>query len=213
MVRVKNDQTVGIRDRKRAETRARLEDAAVTLVLRDGLENTTIDAISELADVSPRTFFNYFDSKDSAVLGMSDPEVSDELVADHLALTDKGDPAASVVRLLVTVMGGALTRAEIHQDRVELVQRYPQLLAGKFAQMMQMAGRMSAAVQEILEREPAFAGKPAEQAAWAEVLVATCGSAVRVATKEWVSAGGDTPTDDIEHRAIALVREVTQRLP
>jgi AcrR family transcriptional regulator len=210
---VKNEQGIGIRDRKRAETRARLEDAAVTLVLRDGLENTTIDAISELADVSPRTFFNYFDSKDSAVLGMQDAEVSEELVARHLATTEMGDPAASVVRLLVSVMGAALIRFGIHEDRMEIVQRYPQLLAGKFAQMMQMAGRMSSAVQEILEREPAFAGKPAEQAAWAEVLVATCTSAVRVAAKEWVSAGGDTSTDDVEPRAIELVREVLEKLP
>ena len=208
-----SEPSVGIRERKREETRARLEDAAVTLVLRDGLEHTTVDAISELADVSPRTFFNYFDSKDSAVLGMRDAEVSDELIAGHLALTTEGDPAASVVHLLVSVMGAALTRSGIHEDRIEIVQRYPQLLAGKFAQMMQMAGRMSAAVQEILEREPTFAGNPADQSAWAEVLVATCGSAVRVATKEWVSAGGDTPTDDIEIRAIALVREVMQKLP
>lgn len=185
----------------------------MTLVLRDGLEHTTIDAISELADVSPRTFFNYFDSKDNAVLGMRDAEVSDELVAEHLALTTQGDPAASVVHLLVSVMGAALTRTGIHEDRMKIVERYPQLLAGKFAQMMQMAGRMSAAVQEILEREPAFAGRPEDQAAWADVLVATCGSAVRVATKEWVTAGGDTPTDDIELRAIALVREVMQKLP
>ena len=55
------------------ETRARLEEAAVTLVLRDGLEQTTIGTISELADVSPRTFFNYFDSKDSAILGLRPP--------------------------------------------------------------------------------------------------------------------------------------------
>ena len=44
-------EKTGLRDRKRRETRARLEEAAVTLVLRDGLEQTTIGTISELADV------------------------------------------------------------------------------------------------------------------------------------------------------------------
>ena len=51
---------IGLRDRKREETRSRLESAAVTLVLRDGLEHATVDSISAMADVSSRTFFNYF---------------------------------------------------------------------------------------------------------------------------------------------------------
>ena len=67
---------IGLRERKRAQTRRRLEEAAIGLALRDGLDKVTIDAISERADVSPRTFFNYFDSKDDAILGVSPPDVS-----------------------------------------------------------------------------------------------------------------------------------------
>ena len=67
---------MGLRERKRAQTRHRLEEAAVGLALRDGLDKVTIDAISERADVSPRTFFNYFDSKEDAILGVRPPDVS-----------------------------------------------------------------------------------------------------------------------------------------
>ena len=40
---------IGLRERKRAQTRRRLEEAAIGLALRDGLDNVTIDAISERA--------------------------------------------------------------------------------------------------------------------------------------------------------------------
>src|SRR5680860_113152 len=104
---------VGLRDRKRAQTRARIEDAAVTLVLRDGLEHTTVDAISDLADISPRTFFNYFDGKDSAILGLR------QLDFDELDIGELGNgagPVESVVRLLMTVMVPPHARPSMRED-------------------------------------------------------------------------------------------------
>ncbi|GAA2324465.1 TetR family transcriptional regulator [Streptomyces kunmingensis] len=52
------------RERKKQATRAALVEAAVRLAAEHGVENVTVDAISETAGVSPRTFFNYFDSRD-----------------------------------------------------------------------------------------------------------------------------------------------------
>ena len=74
---------MGLRERKRAQTRHRLEEAAIGLALRDGLDKVTIDAISERADVSPRTFFNYFDSKEDAILGVRPPDISEQTLAEH----------------------------------------------------------------------------------------------------------------------------------
>ena len=214
------DEHLGLRDRKRRETRARLEDAAVTLVLRDGLEHTTVDAISELADVSPRTFFNYFESKDAAILGVRHVDVTDELVADHLADCAGLGPVESVVRFFLTLVGSPLSHSTIHQNRMEIVKRYPQLLSSQFIQMMQMAERLNLAVQEILAQHPQFAGdtggSDADRAAHAEVMFALCSSGVRVAMKEWAGSGpgadADAAREEIEQRAIALVREVTEKL-
>lgn len=58
----------GLREIKKARTRASLARAALQLVAEDGLQATTVEAIAARADVSPRTFFNYFDSKDEAVV-------------------------------------------------------------------------------------------------------------------------------------------------
>lgn len=85
-------QKISLQDRKCHETRARLEDAAVTLVLRDGLEHTPVDAISELADDSPRTFFNYFDSKESAIMGLRQLEINDDTTSDYGSVSRTAEP-------------------------------------------------------------------------------------------------------------------------
>lgn len=202
----------GLRDRKRLETRARLEDAAVTLVLRDGLEHATVDAISELADVSPRTFFNYFDGKDNAILGLHPIEISDETVSEHLGGCEGSDHVESVVRLILNLMGGPTARSTMREDRMEIIRRHPQLLASHFAQFTQMAGQMGTAVQTLLARDPKFSGSAIDQAGWADVMLGLCGTALRAAMKEWASSGGDAPREEIEPRAIELVREVLEKL-
>src|ERR1700712_1655453 len=60
--------TAGLRERKKLATRLALHQAALQLVAERGLDRVSIDDIAERADVSPRTFFNYFSSKDDAVL-------------------------------------------------------------------------------------------------------------------------------------------------
>jgi AcrR family transcriptional regulator len=121
-------ENLGLRDRKRIETRERLERCAVTLVMRDGIEHATVDAISELADVSPRTFFNYFDSKEDAILGLRDAEITDEMIAAHIARYPGSDPVESIVRLIVTMLGTSIAEREVRATRLELVLRHPQLL-------------------------------------------------------------------------------------
>ncbi len=59
----------GLRERKKRETRAALTAAALRLALEKGPDNVTVEEISEAADVSVRTFFNYFSHKEHAILG------------------------------------------------------------------------------------------------------------------------------------------------
>jgi AcrR family transcriptional regulator len=206
-------QKTGLRDRKRRETRARLQDAAVTLVLRDGLEQTTIGTISELADVSPRTFFNYFDSKDSAILGLRHLEITDERLSDYVAGDDGSDLVASVLHLLFAVMDAPLSRPSIREERMEIIRRYPQILAGQLAQMTLMTGRLSQAVQGLLASQPQFAElNDAEQAAHADLILAMCGGAMRAAMRQWAAGSPGATDEDLEQRAIRLVKQTVGRL-
>ncbi|MFF3074229.1 TetR family transcriptional regulator [Kitasatospora sp. NPDC057904] len=59
---------MGLRERKKAETRAALSWAALRLVVERGLENVKVEDIAEAAGVSPRTFNNYFSSKGEAIV-------------------------------------------------------------------------------------------------------------------------------------------------
>lgn len=58
----------GLRERKKSRTYQAIIEAAVDLFERQGYEETTIEEIAEAADISPRTFFRYFDSKVDVVM-------------------------------------------------------------------------------------------------------------------------------------------------
>src|ERR1700736_2951628 len=62
----------GRRDRNKLRTRARLSGAALELFATQGYDATTIDQITEAADVSLRTFFRYFDSKEDVLFPRGD---------------------------------------------------------------------------------------------------------------------------------------------
>ncbi|HEX7308637.1 TetR/AcrR family transcriptional regulator [Lentzea sp.] len=58
----------GLRERKKAATREALGDAAWSLCVEHGLDGVTVEQIAHAAGVSLRTFFNYFSSKEEAVV-------------------------------------------------------------------------------------------------------------------------------------------------
>jgi AcrR family transcriptional regulator len=100
--------TSGLRERKKLATRLALHEAALRLVAERGLEQVSVDDIAARADVSPRTFFNYFPSKDDAVVGL-DPAMPERQAAALLA-----QPAdRSAVQAL---------RAIAHQQAVEMAE-------------------------------------------------------------------------------------------
>ncbi|MGV9311248.1 TetR family transcriptional regulator [Streptomyces sp. NPDC003691] len=57
-----------LRERKRLRTRRALVDTALTRYTRDGFDRTTLDDLTDEVEISKRTFFRYFDSKEDVAL-------------------------------------------------------------------------------------------------------------------------------------------------
>ncbi|MGY1808601.1 TetR family transcriptional regulator [Blastococcus sp. SYSU D00669] len=119
--------STGLRERKKLATRLALHEAALRLVAERGLEHVSVDDIVERADVSPRTFFNYFSGKDEAVLGL-DPEASTRQIQafrDRPAEESPLQALRAVQRVQVAEMA---TETELWPLRLKVIDAHPALV-------------------------------------------------------------------------------------
>jgi AcrR family transcriptional regulator len=162
----------GRRERKKRETRQALAAAALRLALEKGPDHVTVEEISEAADVSVRTFFNYFPHKEDAILGR-DPEDL-ERALQRLREAPAGQSPLTTMRLLVSM---ALADLEDRQSEVSqrfgLIVQSPTLLSQFVLLGAEDERVLSAALAERMG-EPATSVLPT-------LIVGVASTAVRVA--------------------------------
>ncbi|HEY8523542.1 MAG TPA: TetR family transcriptional regulator [Acidimicrobiales bacterium] len=152
MVRKALDAVDGLRERKKQRTREAIVDAALDLFERQGFDATTVEDIAAAAEVSPRTFFRYFDSKLDVVmshtkeareaehppfadLAHAAPEkgpvtATHEMVRELVAtlFTPEGSDASTMLRELKVAMTTPSLRAlaleHFHDDHDEMTEAY-----------------------------------------------------------------------------------------
>jgi AcrR family transcriptional regulator len=176
-----------LRDRKKADTRTSLHRAALHLVGEHGLANVSVDGIAERAGVSPRTFFNYFRTKEDAVVGLDPGRVT--ALCDALTRADQQQSAFDALHEVLLSMYETLVpdRAEL-LARLRVVQADPLLLAHQAMRFSELERRLTAAV--ALRR-----GCRVEDDHLAALMVATTLAACRVAVMAWSRDGGHRPLD------------------
>jgi AcrR family transcriptional regulator len=116
---------VGLRERKRAATRQRIVRAAQLGSLDHGIEGVTIESIARDADISPRSFFNYFPSKEAAIVGLQ-PVQEHTLTGEEMDNLPS-DTATAVASVVLAALGNQVDDPQ-NDLRREVFRRHPQLL-------------------------------------------------------------------------------------
>jgi AcrR family transcriptional regulator len=111
-----------LRERKKQQTRRAIHEAALRLIEQHGLEATTIEQICAEAEVSPRTFFNYFPSKPAAALDLPERVMSADTEQRFRSATGALVPA--LCELIIDMGAAGPKRARMK----ELVIRRPELV-------------------------------------------------------------------------------------
>jgi AcrR family transcriptional regulator len=168
---------VSRRELNKQRTERRLHEAALSLVEKRGLSAVTVEEIAEQAGVSPRTFFNYYSSKQEAVLG------HDPLGLEHLAEAVSERPTEEAplesLRAVLTARLGAVEMSP-HEflRRAVLARSEPQL---KAVWLRVWAGQRPALTSVLAHRM----GVDPERAAYPALVAAACVSLLQEALERW----------------------------
>src|SRR6516165_2260255 len=176
---------MGLRERRRRQTSADIRDAAVRLARQRGFDKVTIEEICAEAGVSPRTFFNYFPNKESAIAyGPSD--IPAELTAEFVAAGPA--PYSVVLAELITLAAHHLRDMPPDREQaagmLELAKTTPAVLAALLADLERFQNQLT----DLVVRRQAMR-RDAEIPALISALALT---AVRSGIERWAS---DEPKD------------------
>ncbi|MEV4282568.1 TetR/AcrR family transcriptional regulator [Actinoplanes xinjiangensis] len=170
----------GLRERKKQATREALQAAALRLALERGPGNVRVEEIAEAAGVSPRTYNNYFSSREQAIVAA----VAADRAA-HLAGAVTGRPAE--VRLGDAVIDAVVASyrdpADGEQGALLMIAASPALRACYVDTVTTIEGPLAGAV---------VARHPGIDPVTARVLAAAVAAAARIALQQWLH-GTTTP--------------------
>ena len=171
----------GIRERKKLATRQALSDAALRLALEHGPQNVRVDDIAEAAGVSPRTYNNYFSSREQAIVVALAAERGHGVAA---ALRER--PADEPLEHAVV---GALIEqysegGEPDRDALALITSAPALRA-------EFLDTIAAIERPLADAIAARTGAADQGELRPEVLAAAVSGAARVAAERWLQPEPD----------------------
>ena len=172
----------GLRERKKAKTRQALTAAAIRLSIERGSpDRVTVEEISEAADVSPRTFFNYFSSKEDAILGV-DPERRGALRSELELRPEDETPIEALRATLTSTVDDINENGELWAKRLQLVRDHPALSPGYVASFAEFERGLVEAMAARLGLDPDGDLYPA-------LVVSTALTVTRVTVKHWQATG------------------------
>ncbi|MEV6170180.1 TetR family transcriptional regulator [Streptomyces sp. NPDC051954] len=195
----------GLRERKKQRTRDALLRAALELFTTRGYEQTTVDDIAEAVEVSQRTFFRYFTSKEevaffAARLAESHfveavrarPPDEAPLDALRLAVLESWDTIGEAVEEVVPL--------ELHMRIQRVIESTPALLAAHLRRAAELEEEIA---RIIAGRE----GLDVDADPRPRIIVAAFGSVIRIAERQW-SEGDDFSLSAMRELASRYLEQV-----
>jgi len=185
----------GMRERKKLATRDALSAAALRLALEYGPQNVRVDDIAEAAGVSPRTYNNYFSSREQAiVVGLA---------------AERGAPVAAALRarpvdepLDQAVVGALIEQysdeGEPDRDTLALITSAPALQA-------EFLDTIAAIERPLAQAIAARTGAADQGDLRPEVLAAAVSGAARVAAERWLQPEPDVRFSVMLTEALAWI--------
>ena len=189
-----------LRARRRRQTTADIHDAALRLAREVGFDNVTIEQISAEAGVSARTFFNYFPTKESAVV-YAPLEIPDDLAAEFACRgkARHSEVLTDLISLIADAFSHQCPSRRDFEDIKLVAQQHPSVLAA----MLSTFEAFSAAVSEVVARRLGTRADDEVPQLIGGLALAT----VRSGMERWSQdkpADPDTPVPYIRHAARLL---------
>jgi len=139
-------RTAGLRERKKASTKARIVDAALALFQTRGFEQTTTRAIARRARVAEGTVFNYFPTKEDIALHFFEREVDNAIASVRANRRLRRAPLAEKLFALV-------------QSQLEFLAPHERFIGAAFVQALRPGSKLgpfSPSAQQLQYRYLAF---------------------------------------------------------
>ncbi|GGG18541.1 TetR family transcriptional regulator [Rhodococcoides trifolii] len=202
-------QGTGLRERKRLATRRQIETSAVDLVLEHGYDAVTVEMICAASNISTRSFFNYFPSKDAAVVGeminIPDEDSINRIIDDH-----PSNPLLGVVRVFESTLVGAEDEFELVLLRQKIVKSNPELMQRHFRTMLELEEAVTTVVEKRLRANPQGRHLTGRVQADEEALaiVMTAGTAMKYVFRRWQATGRTQSRAELLTPALELMAEI-----
>jgi AcrR family transcriptional regulator len=177
---------VGLRERKKAKTRAAIRSQAIRMFAEQGYAATTVEQIAEAADISQSTFFRYFATKEMVII----TDEYDQVILDAF-LNQPADmhPIRAfriAIKETMARIGGSPEEEEQERRRQALFQTVPELRSAMLDQYAQSLNDLARIIAERL-------GRPSSDFRIRTMAGAITGVAMSVSLDGWMS--GPTPDD------------------
>ncbi|MFU8946926.1 TetR/AcrR family transcriptional regulator [Mycetocola zhadangensis] len=196
-------QPSGLRARKRAATRATIEQTAIRLVREHGYENVTVEMVCDESMVSQRTFFNYFGSKEGVILGP--PPSLEDLDGDRFVTERSDDIVHDLVRIMASVLLDESIDAELLRERFLVITTTPELLG---RQMEWMSSQEAELVNLVLRRFSVEGRTGDDLADEAAMVVALAFTILRYTLQKLFAESSPMPAEETLAHASALIRRI-----